>query len=63
MRKMLKNTTRQCDKLVPRNVSPAKKREIAALAYEFWLSRGFQSGSPQEDWLRAQRAVSPQRRA
>jgi len=61
--KVLRNATRQCDTFTPGNVSPAKKREIAALAYEFWLSRGFQRGSPQEDWLRAQRAVCPQRPA
>jgi hypothetical protein len=28
--------------------------EIAALAYSYWESRGFQDGSPEEDWLRAE---------
>jgi hypothetical protein len=54
-------TARRCSQFAPRNVAPAQQREIAALAYEFWLARGFQNGSPQEDWLRAQRAVSQQR--
>jgi len=28
--------------------------EISALAYSFWEARGYQGGSPEEDWLRAQ---------
>jgi len=28
--------------------------EIAALAYALWEARGFQNGSPEEDWLRAE---------
>jgi len=51
-------TTRACDRFAPRNIGSAKRREVAALAYRFWLDRGFQSGSPQEDWLRAVREVS-----
>jgi len=27
--------------------------KIAALAYEFWLARGFRDGSPEEDLIRA----------
>jgi hypothetical protein len=29
------------------------QQKIAALAYEFWLERGFRDGSPEEDLLRA----------
>jgi hypothetical protein len=54
-------TIRVCDRFAPRNIAPAQQREIAALAYELWLARSFQNGSPQEDWLRAQRAVCQQR--
>jgi hypothetical protein len=54
-------TTRVCDKFAPRSIAPAKQREIAALAYKLWLARSFQNGSPQEDWLRAQRAVCHER--
>lgn len=57
MANVMRETTRVCDRLAPRNIASAKQREIAALAYELWLARGFQNGSPQEDWLRAQRAV------
>jgi len=28
--------------------------EIAALAYSYWEARGYQGGSPQEDWFRAE---------
>ena len=28
--------------------------DIAALAYSYWVARGFQDGSPEEDWLRAE---------
>jgi hypothetical protein len=32
--------------------------QIAALAYSYWESRGFQGGSSEEDWLRAERELS-----
>jgi hypothetical protein len=32
---------------------PEHQQEIAALAYQFWLERGFRRGSPEEDLLRA----------
>ena len=35
----------------------AKQQKIAALAYEFWLIRAFGRGSPETDWLRAERQV------
>lgn len=53
---------RGCEKLAPGNIAPAKQRQIAALAYNLWLARGFQNGSPQEDWLRAQRQICQPRR-
>ena len=33
----------------------ADQQEIARLAYEFWEARGCPHGSPEEDWLRAER--------
>jgi hypothetical protein len=30
---------------------------IAALAYTYWAGRGYQGGSPEEDWLRAEREL------
>jgi len=32
--------------------------DIAQLAYSFWEARGYQGGSPEEDWLRAEEALS-----
>ena len=31
--------------------------EIAQLAYSYWESRGYQGGSPEEDWLRAEQEI------
>jgi hypothetical protein len=47
--------------VVPTSV-PAMRRmptheEIAARAYSFWEARGFQGGSPQDDWFRAEREL------
>jgi hypothetical protein len=35
-----------------------RQQIIAAIAFELWLNRGFRSGSPARDWLRAQRKVT-----
>ncbi len=32
--------------------------DIALLAYSFWESRGCQGGTPEEDWLRAEKQLS-----
>jgi hypothetical protein len=61
MAKAVRMNPRVCEKLATRNAAPAKQREVAALAYKLWFARGFQNGSPQEDWLRAQRGVGRQR--
>ena len=34
--------------------------EIAALAYTYWLERGRQGGSPEQDWQRAERELRGQ---
>lgn len=31
--------------------------EIARLAYSYWEARGYQGGSPEEDWLRAEQEL------
>ena len=35
--------------------SPPSHDEIARLAHSYWLERGDELGSPDEDWLRAER--------
>lgn len=37
------------------HLSELDQQEIARLAYEFWEARGCPHGSPEEDWLRAER--------
>lgn len=32
--------------------------EIAQLAYSYWAERGYQGGSPDEDWFRAERYLT-----
>jgi len=31
--------------------------DIAQLAYSYWEARGYQGGSPEEDWLRAEQEL------
>jgi hypothetical protein len=33
------------------------REEIAALAYSYWVIRGYQGGCPEEDWLRAEQEL------
>jgi hypothetical protein len=61
MTKVIQSVINVCDRLAPRHIASAQQREIAVLAYRYWLARGFRNGSPQEDWLRAIRAVCRQR--
>jgi hypothetical protein len=35
----------------------ATHEEIAVLAYSYWENRGHQDGTPEEDWLRAEREL------
>ena len=43
---------------VTQPVSDAPSQEqIASLAYSFWEARGFQGGSPEEGWLRAEQEL------
>ena len=49
---------RSCDLLaLPGATRPETQEQIATRAFQLWLARGFRNGSPQEDWLRAQREV------
>jgi hypothetical protein len=36
---------------------PIAAEAIAALAYSYWVARGCEGGSPEEDWLLAEREL------
>ena len=40
------------------SVHPPTHGEIAALAYSYWEARGFATGSPDDDWFRAERELT-----
>ena len=40
--------------LTPREVT---QEEIARLAYAYWEQRGYENGSPEVDWFRAEREL------
>jgi len=52
---------RSCDAFAIRGITREQQAQIAAAAYELWLARAFRNGSPQEDWLLAQRQVQRRR--
>lgn len=37
--------------------------EIAALAYSYWADRGYQGGSPDDDWANAEQALRSRKAA
>jgi hypothetical protein len=40
------------------SVKEITHEEVAELAYSYWVARGGQGGSPEEDWLRAEKELS-----
>lgn len=44
----------------PAPVQSVSHEEIAKLAYCYWADRGYQGGSPEEDWLRAEQTLLAQ---
>jgi hypothetical protein len=55
----VRRITESCDHLaLPGANRPETQEQIAVRAFELWLARRFRNGSPQEDWLRAQREVT-----
>jgi hypothetical protein len=38
----------------PAAAAGSAHEEISRLAYSYWEARGYQGGSPEEDWLRAE---------
>jgi hypothetical protein len=39
-------------------LSAPTQEDIAELAYSYWEARGFQGGSPWEDWFRAEEELN-----
>lgn len=44
--------------VAPALQAPITHEAIARLAYSYWEARGFQGGSPDEDWLLAERELA-----
>lgn len=42
------------------NAGVSLQEKIALLAYSYWVKRGRQGGSPEEDWYRAEQAILKQ---
>jgi hypothetical protein len=42
-------------------ISAPTHADIAELAYSYWEARGFQGGSPWEDWFRAEEELKQRR--
>ncbi len=38
----------------------SRREKITSLAYSYWVQRGRQWGSPEEDWFRAEREIDLQ---
>ncbi len=43
------------------SVSAPTEEEIAQRAHSYWEARGFESGSPEQDWLRAEQELRAER--
>ena len=39
---------------------PGREEKIAELAHQLWMERGCPDGSPEEDWLEAERRITAQ---
>jgi hypothetical protein len=49
------NVSDEAAEASPQPQSPPRHDEISRLAHSYWLERGDEPGSPEEDWLRAER--------
>ena len=43
--------------VAPAPAAPLSREAVARLAYAYWEARGYQGGSPEEDWNRAEREL------
>jgi hypothetical protein len=54
-------TLKKTDETSPAAYEPARHpshHDIARLAYLYWEARGYEGGSPEEDWFRAERELA-----
>jgi Protein of unknown function (DUF2934) len=40
------------------NPESIDREAVAMLAYSYWEARGYEAGSPEEDWLRAEQELA-----
>jgi hypothetical protein len=52
-----KRVTRTAEPGIPTVAVEPSEDAIAKLAYSYWVARGCQGGSPDEDWLRAEQEL------
>jgi hypothetical protein len=52
-----KKTYESAEQQVPHAPRSVAQDDIAKLAWSYWEARGFQGGSPEDDWLRAEREL------
>ena len=67
MIEVIESPDQECESVVtavmdiePSETHPPTHQEIAALAYSYWEARGYQGGSPEEDWFRAEQELCGQ---
>ena len=51
---------RKFQALLDETSTPGSRGDVAALARALWIGRGCPEGSPEEDWLRAERVLKSQ---
>ena len=61
MAKIATPQVRQSTRSRTGSFSDEERRQIEALAYQFFVDRGYQHGHDSEDWLRAEQTVRSKR--
>jgi hypothetical protein len=54
---LMANQSTKMASTLPNLSESEKQQKIATLAYVYWVARAFRKGSPETDWLRADRVV------
>jgi hypothetical protein len=53
----LANLAQAVDPSPTAQAAQVDEHDVARLAYSFWVERGYQGGSPEDDWFRALQAL------